>query len=241
MSPSVDVAPAPVAGLAGVAAGEALGFVVELHKRFEPRRQELLRARVERRARLRAGERPGFLDATRSVREGDWTIEPVPDALQDRRVEITGPTERKMLINALNSGARIFMADFEDANAPTWENMLAGQVNLTEAIAGTISLETEEKTYRLGESVAQLVVRPRGWHLPERHVRVDGEAVSGSLFDFGLYVGRNGTALAASGAGVRSSICRRWSHIWRRGCGMRRSALPRIASAWSAGRSGPPC
>jgi malate synthase len=170
---------------------EAVAFVHDLERHFGARRRELLDARAERQERLDAGELPGFLDETREVREGDWRIEPVPAPLRDRRVEITGPTDRKMVINALNSGARMFMADFEDANSPTWSNMLEGQANLTDAIAGTIELETPAKTYRLNDQVATLLVRPRGWHLEERHLELDGSPVSASLFDFGLYLFRN--------------------------------------------------
>jgi malate synthase len=169
----------------------ALAFVAELHRRFDPERRRLLAAREERQERLDAGERPDFLAETREIRESDWTVAPAPDDLRDRRVEITGPVDRKMVINALNSGARVFMADFEDANSPTWSNNLEGQINLRDAAEGTIDYDTGEKYYDLVEDPAVLVVRPRGWHLPERHVHVDGEAVSGSLFDFGLYVFHN--------------------------------------------------
>ena len=169
----------------------ALAFVAELHRRFDPGRRRLLAAREERQKRLDAGERPDFLDETREIRESDWTVAPAPDDLLDRRVEITGPVDRKMVINALNSGARVFMADFEDANSPTWSNNLEGQINLRDAAEGTIDYDTGEKYYKLVEDPAVLVVRPRGWHLPERHIHVDGEAVSGSLFDFGLYVFHN--------------------------------------------------
>jgi malate synthase len=167
---------------------DALEFVAGLHRRFNPRREELLRARAERQERIAAGELPDFLPETREVREGDWQVAAVPRDLQDRRVEITGPVERKMMINALNSGARCFMADFEDANAPTWENCVSGQLNLIDAIERTIELTTADKEYRLNEQTAVLIVRPRGWHLPERHVTVDGEPVSASVFDFGLYL-----------------------------------------------------
>ncbi len=169
----------------------ALAFVAELHRRFDPERRRLLAARQERQERLDAGERPDFLAETREIRESDWTVAPAPDDLRDRRVEITGPVDRKMVINALNSGARVFMADFEDANSPTWSNNLEGQINLRDAAEGTIDYDTGEKYYELVEDPAVLVVRPRGWHLLERHVHVDGEAVSGSLFDFGLYVFHN--------------------------------------------------
>jgi malate synthase len=182
----------PVEGrAAAILTPEALAFVAELQRRFGPERERLLAARSERQERLDAGELPDFLDETREIRDSDWKIAPVPAGLQDRRVEITGPVDRKMVINALNSSARVFMADFEDANSPTWSNNVEGQLNLRDANAGTISLDTGEKTYELGEDPAVLLVRPRGWHLPERHVLVDGEPVSGSLFDFGLYVFHN--------------------------------------------------
>jgi malate synthase len=178
---------------------EALGFVERLHRELRGERLELLAARVERQARLDAGERPDFLDETREVREGDWLVPAAPRDLQDRRVEITGPVERKMMINALNSGAKVFMADFEDANSPTWENCVQGQRNLTDALDRTIELVTPEKQYRLRDEVAVLFVRPRGWHLVERHVEVDGHPMSASLLDFGLYFlrnhGRNGRYL----------------------------------------------
>jgi malate synthase len=170
---------------------EALAFVAELQRRFNPERERLLAARSERQARLDAGELPDFLEETRELRESDWKVAPAPPELQDRRVEITGPVDRKMVINALNSGSRVFMADFEDANSPTWANNVDGQVNLRDAAEGTISLDTGEKRYELGNDPAVLLVRPRGWHLLERHVRVDGQAASGSLFDFGLYVFHN--------------------------------------------------
>jgi malate synthase len=192
---------------------DAVAFVAGLQERFGPRRLELLDARAARRERIAAGELPGFLPETRDVREGDWTIEPVPPGLRDRRVEITGPTDRKMVINALNSGARIFMADFEDANAPTWPNIVDGQANLTDAIERTIELETTQKTYRLNDEVATLLVRPRGWHLPERHVLVGGEPVSASLFDFGLHVYRNADRLLDRGAGPWLYLPKLESHL----------------------------
>ena len=169
----------------------ATEFLVDLQRAFGPARQELLARRAARLERLRGGELPDFLPETAAVREGAWRIEPFPPEIADRRVEITGPVERKMVINALNSGARVFMADFEDANSPTWENCVAGQRNLTDALERTISLDTGEKSYRLRDEVAVLFVRPRGWHLVERHFEVDGEPISGSLFDFGLYFLRN--------------------------------------------------
>ncbi len=180
---------------------DALAFVAELERRFGPRRRGLLEARAERQQRLDAGELPDFLAETREVRESDWTVEPVPPDLLDRRVEITGPTDRKMVINALNSGARMFMADFEDANSPTWRNMVEGQANLVDAVERTIELETPEKAYRLDEEVATLLVRPRGWHLTERHFLVDAGPVSASLFDFGLYLFHNARRLLDRGTG----------------------------------------
>jgi malate synthase len=170
---------------------EADEFLTDLQREFGPRRDELLARRQERADRLGAGELPDFLSETASVRDSDWKIAPFPDEIADRRVEITGPVERKMVINALNSGARVFMADFEDANSPTWENCIQGQRNLTDALERTISLETPEKSYRLNEEVAVLFVRPRGWHLVERHFQVDGQPMAAGLFDFGLYFMRN--------------------------------------------------
>jgi malate synthase len=167
---------------------EALAFVADLHERFDSRRRELLAARAVRQERLDAGELPGFLPETEHIRTGAWTVDPVPfPDFADRRVEITGPVDRKMMINALNSGARTFMADFEDSNTPTWANLMAGHQNLIDAHRGTIRLEQDDKVYEVGADPATLIVRPRGWHLPERHVIVDGEPASGSLVDFGLY------------------------------------------------------
>jgi malate synthase len=181
---------------------EALGFVAGLHREFDDRRRDLLTERAARQERIDAGERPSFLDATASIREGDWRVAPAPKDLLDRRVEITGPTDRKMVINALNSGARCFMADFEDSNAPTWSNMVQGQVSLADAVRRTIELTTDDgREYRLGDEVATLLVRPRGWHLPERHLLVDGEPVSGSLFDFGLAFFHNAREQLERGTG----------------------------------------
>src|SRR5687768_15924073 len=170
---------------------DAVEFLTALDRHFGPRRAELLAARHERARRLRDGELPDFLPDTREVREGDWRVAPVPVEIQDRRVEITGPVDRKMVINALNSGAKMFMADFEDSNSPTWQNCIEGQVNLTDALERTIALDTGEKQYSLNDEVATLLVRPRGWHLEERHFEVDGAPISASLFDFGLYFLRN--------------------------------------------------
>jgi malate synthase len=176
---------------ADVLTDEAVAFLHDLHREFDEQRLELLSRRDERAAALRAGALPDFLPETAELRAADWRIAAVPDEIADRRVEITGPVDRKMVINALNSGARAFMADFEDANSPTWENVVQGQRNLTEALDRTIALETPDKSYRLNDEVAVLFVRPRGWHLDERHFEVDGAPMSGSLFDFGLYFLRN--------------------------------------------------
>jgi malate synthase len=174
-----------------VLTAEAVEFLTDLDREFRDRRAELLARRAERLGRLAGGELPDFLPDTATVRGGDWRIAPFPDEIADRRVEITGPVERKMVINALNSGAKVFMADFEDANSPTWENCIQGQRNLTEALDRTISLDTGEKRYELKHELAVLFVRPRGWHLEERHFEVDGAPASASLFDFGLYFLRN--------------------------------------------------
>jgi len=180
----------------------ALGFVAHLHGLFEARRRELMQRRAVRQARLDAGETFGFLPETLAIREGSWTVAPVPADLQDRRVEITGPTDRKMVINALNSGASTFMADFEDSLTPTWENVVRGQVNLRQAIERTLGFTSAEgKVYELAGKTATLIVRPRGWHLLERHMRVDGEPVAGALFDFGLFLFHNAARLVANGSG----------------------------------------
>ncbi|WP_412026791.1 malate synthase A [Deinococcus yunweiensis] len=192
---------------------EALAFVAELHRTFEARRAELLAARETRQTRLDAGEKPDFLPETKAIRDGDWRIAPLPDDLKDRRVEITGPVDRKMIINALNSGARVFMADFEDASSPTWENCVEGQINLRDAVRRTISLETNGKSYRLNDKTAVLLVRPRGWHLPEKHVTVDGKTVYGAFFDFGLYVWHNAKELIARGTGPYFYLPKMESHL----------------------------
>jgi malate synthase len=180
---------------------EAIEFLHLLQRELGAEREELLAERQRRAQRLREGELPDFLAETEQVRDGDWRVPPAPPDLADRRVEITGPTDRKMVINALNSGAKVFMADFEDANSPTWENMIDGQRNLSAAIDRTIRLEQGEKVYELKEEIATLLVRPRGWHLVERHFEVDGKPMSGSLFDFGLYLFRNHERLKQAGTG----------------------------------------
>jgi malate synthase len=199
---------------AGVLSADALAFVARLQREFGGRRAALLQRRAERQRELDAGMRPDFLAETRAVREGDWRVAPVPADLQDRRVEITGPVDRKMMINAFNSGARAFMADFEDSLSPTWENLLEGQLNLTEAIDRTISLEQEDgRVYRLQERVATLLVRPRGWHLPEKHLLVDGRPVSASLFDFGLHAFHNARRLLERGSGPYFYLPKLESHL----------------------------
>jgi malate synthase len=193
---------------------EALAFVARLHREFNPVRKALLEARAERQARLDAGERPDFLPETRHIRESEWKVAPVPWDLQDRRVEITGPVERKMIINALNSGARVFMADFEDANSPTWENVIGGQVNLIDAVNRTISYESPDgRIYRLKDQIATLMVRPRGWHMTDRHIEVDGEPISASILDFGLYLFHNGQKLIDQGSGPYFYLPKLESHL----------------------------
>jgi malate synthase len=199
---------------------EALDVVARLHHELNPTRLELLELRRQRQAELDAGALPGFLPQTKAIREGDWRVAPAPPDLQDRRCEITGPVERKMMINALNSGARVFMADYEDANSPTWTNVVEGQRNVSDAVRRTIALDTPEKSYRLDEETATLLIRPRGWHLPERHVLVDGEQVSGSLFDFGLHMVRNAREQLERGSGPYFYLPKLESHdearLWAR-------------------------
>jgi malate synthase len=180
---------------------DAVAFLVGLHRSFESRRTELLAARAARQERFDGGERPDFLAETAEIRASRWSVPEAPKALADRRVEITGPVERKMMINALNSGAKVFMADLEDANSPTWHNVVTGQVNLMDAVRGVIELTSPEKSYRLNDETATLLVRPRGWHLTERHFLVDGQPISASLFDFGLYLFHNGRESLSRGFG----------------------------------------
>lgn len=182
---------------------EALEFLAKLERKFGKTREELLQKRVERQKELDAGKLPDFLPETEHIRKGDWTVAPIPKDLQDRRVEITGPSaDRKMVINALNSGAKVFMADFEDANSPTWDNQIQGQINLRDAIRRTIQyVSPEGKEYKLKDEVAVLIARPRGWHMVEKHLLVDGKPMSGSLFDFGLYFFHNAKKLIEMGSG----------------------------------------
>ncbi len=194
---------------------EPLALVAELTRRLRPRLEQLLEERRAAQARRDAGERLDFLAATRAVREGDWRIAPLPHDLLDRRVEITGPVDRKMIINALNSGANVFMADFEDSSCPTWENVVVGQVNLRDAVRGTIRHEdpARGKVYELAEKTAVLMVRPRGLHLPEAHLLIDGQPAPGALVDFGLFMAHNGRALVEQGTGPYFYLPKLESHL----------------------------
>ncbi|NUZ04541.1 malate synthase A [Piscinibacter koreensis] len=195
----------------------ALALVAKLHRAFEPRRQQLLAARVERARRIDAGERPDFLAETKHIRDGAWTIAPIPKALERRRVEITGPVDAKMVINAFNSGADSYMTDFEDSNSPVWTNQIQGQINLAAAIRRTLTLEQETpagvKTYKLNEQIATLQVRPRGWHLDEKHVTIDGQRVHGGIFDFALFMFHNAKELLARAAGPYFYLPKMESHL----------------------------
>ncbi len=191
----------------------ALELVAKLARAFEPRRQELLAARVKYAKQLDAGKRPDFLAETKHIRDGDWKIAPIPTALECRRVEITGPAERKMVINALNSGADAYMTDFEDSNTPNWDNQLTGQLNMIEAVRKTISLEQNGKSYKLNQKIATLLVRPRGWHLDEKHVLVDGKRISGGIFDFALFMFHNAKEQLARGAGPYFYLPKLESHL----------------------------
>ena len=211
--PGVTIKAQVTPEFAAILMPEALSFLATLHREFNDRRVQLLEKRVERQAALDAGARYDFLPETREIRESAWTVAPIPPDLQDRRVEITGPVDRKMIINALNSGARVFMADFEDANSPTWENCIQGQINLCDAVRRTISFTNPDgKEYRLNEKIATLLVRPRGWHLVEKHVEMDGTPISGSLFDFGLYFFHNAKELIARGSGPYFYLPKMESH-----------------------------
>ena len=193
---------------------EAMNFVATLAHAFEGRREELLASREQRQAELDAGKKPDFLPETAHIRQASWTVAPIPADLQDRRVEITGPVERKMVINALNSGAKMFMADFEDSHAPTWDATIQGQINLRDAIEGSITFSSPEgKAYKLNDKIATLLVRPRGWHLNEKHVLIDGKPISGGIFDFGLYFFHNAKRLLAKGSGPYFYLPKLESHL----------------------------
>jgi malate synthase len=192
---------------------KALDFIADLHRQFEPQRQDLLARRAARQKEFDRGKLPDFLTETKKIREQEWRVAPQPKDLLDRRVELTGPTDRKMVINALNSGASTFMADFEDANCPTWHNMVEGQINLRDAVRRTISFEQGGKRYRLKDKTAVVIPRPRGWHLDEKHVHVDGKAVSGALFDFGLFLFHNAKQLIERGSGPYFYLPKMESHL----------------------------
>src|SRR5437879_5801638 len=210
----VEVSPAVEGRGAEVVTAEALEFISDLHRRFNPTRLDLLRRRVERQAQVDRGKTLRFRPETRRIRDDSWSIAAVPADLDDRRVEITGPTDRKMMINALNSGAKTFMADFEDANTPAWRNVVEGQANLRDAVRRTIVyVSPEGKEYRLKPEVATLLVRPRGWHLPERHIRIDREPASASLVDFGLFFFHNAKDLVARGTGPYFYLPKMESHL----------------------------
>src|SRR6266700_1435673 len=212
--PGIRVLTAPPSGCAEILEPAALQFLGALARRFEPERQRRLVRRRERQQELDAGRLPDFLPDTKEIRDRDWTVAPIRPDLTDRRVEITGPVERKMMINALNSGANVFMADFEDANAPTWENNVVGQRNLKDAVAGTISYASPEgKRYALAAKTARLFVRPRGWHLGDKHVHLDGAPISASLFDFGLAFYHTAAALIAKGSGPYFYLPKMESHL----------------------------
>jgi malate synthase len=211
MTISGDLTPA----FAEILTPEALAFLAKLQRQVNPRRLELLAQRDRRQAAIDAGHMPDFLPETQSIRQGTWTVGPIPEDLQDRRVEITGPAERKMIINALNSGAKVFMADLEDAHSPTWHNCLQGQINLRDAVNRSIRFEDSKraKSYHLLPQVATLMVRPRGWHLEEKHVVVDGQPMSASLFDFGLFFFHNAIRLLARGSGPYFYLPKLESHL----------------------------
>ena len=210
----VAISAAVTAAFAEILSPEALGFVAKLHRKFESRRQELLAARAARQKEFDQGKLPDFLPQTKSIRESDWVVAPQPKDMLDRRVEITGPTDRKMVINALNSGANMFMADFEDSSTPTWDNQLQGQINMRDAVNRSISFTSPNgKQYRLADKTATLLVRPRGWHLGEKHVVVDGQPMSGALFDFGLYFFHNAKARIKQRSGVYLYLPKMESHL----------------------------
>jgi malate synthase len=214
LSAGVEIRAAVTPEFSAILSPQALAFVAKLARKFEPRRRELMAARALRQAEFDAGKLPDFLAETKAIRDAGWTVAPAPRDLQDRRVEITGPTDRKMVINALNCGANVFMADFEDSNTPTWNNMIVGQINLRDAVHRTISLVSPEgKRYELNERTATLLVRPRGWHLLENHVHIDGAPVSGAIFDFALYFFHNAKALLARNTGPYFYLPKMESHL----------------------------
>src|SRR5215467_13588576 len=202
-------------GYEKVLTAEAVAFTAELERKFRADRRRLLTRRSELQHRLDAGWKPNLLPETRAIRDGDRQVAPIPRDLADRRVEVTGPTDRKMVFNALNSGANVFMADFEDANTPTWENLIEGQANLSDAVRRTITFDDPEtgRHYSLNDKTAILFVRPRGWHLPEKHFHVDGKPMSGALFDFALFFFHNAKALVSRGTGPYFYLPKVESHL----------------------------
>src|SRR6202049_1871542 len=214
-SPAIDISRRPVERGDEVLTAKALELLASLHRDFNARRLQLLAARQRRQAEIDRGMLPDFLPETAHIRADHWCTPAVPADLADRRVEITGPVDRKMIVNALNAPVRAFMADFEDSCSPTWDNLIHGQINLSDAIRRRIDYTdpTSGKAYRLNDKTATLMVRPRGWHLPEKHVHVDGEAVSGALFDFALYLANNHEALARNGSGPYFYLPKLESHL----------------------------
>lgn len=212
---SVEISHAEAAGpeQAAILSPDALAFIAALTRAFAARVDDLLARRSERQKAISNGALPDFLAETREVRSGSWKVGPIPKDLLDRRVEITGPTDRKMIINALNSGARVFMADCEDSMTPTWQNVVQGQVNLRDAVDGSIALDSGGKEYRLNEKTATLIVRPRGWHLPEKHILYEGKPVPGALVDYGLYLFHNAAALKKKGTGPYFYLPKLESHL----------------------------
>ncbi|HMR65661.1 MAG TPA: malate synthase A [Anaerolineae bacterium] len=214
MPDGVEILGAITPEFAEILTPEALALVAKLHRNFNSRRTELLARRHARQAEIDAGKLPDFLPETEHIRTSEWTVAPIPADLQDRRVEITGPVDRKMIINALNSGAKVFMADFEDSNTPNWDNNIQGHLNLRDAINRTITFSQDDgKFYQLNDEIATLLVRPRGWHLSEKHVKVDGEEVSGGIFDFALYFFHNVQTLLANGSGPYFYLPKLESHL----------------------------
>jgi malate synthase len=212
--PGIEISGSVTAEYAEILTPQAVAFAARLQRAFGSRRRELLARRAARQQDFDAGKLPDFLPETRAIREADWTCAPVPADIQDRRVEITGPVDRKMIINALNSGASVFMADFEDANTPKWDNNIQGHLNLRDAIRRRIDyVSPEGKAYKLADRTAVLFVRPRGWHLPEKHVRVDGAPISGGIFDFALYLFHNAKELLARGSGPYFYLPKLESHL----------------------------
>jgi malate synthase len=215
MTAGIAIRGAMKPGYEKVLTPEAIGFAVELEREFGAERRRLLARRAEIQRQLDAGWKPDFLPETKAIRDGDWRVAPIPHDLQDRRVEITGPTDRKMVINALNCGANVFMADFEDANTPTWDNLIEGQANLRDAVRRTITFDDPQtgRHYSLNGETAVLFVRPRGWHLPEKHVLVDGEPMSGALFDFAIFLFHNAKEFVARGTGPYFYLPKLESHL----------------------------